>query len=250
MSPLSSPETTGDAAPAEADGEPAEEVATDEQRELQLAELREHLGEAVVDTYIRPGQGTWVRVTRESWRDTAIVAKEKLGYEFFDFLSAIDWMPSPFGRDMNAQEDLVGSGPEEATEPGAIEHGYTGGETRFQVLASLYDTVRSRGILLKVDLPDDDLSIDTWFDIFPGANWHERETAEMFGIDFNGHPGLSHIYLPADFEGHPLRKDYPLLARRVKPWPGIVDVEPMPAGEDDAGGESDPAEASSGEGES
>ena len=47
-----------------------------------------------------------------------------------------------------------------------------------------------------------------------------------------GHPNLTHIYLPGDFEGHPLRKDFPLLARMVKPWPGIVDVEPMPGGED------------------
>jgi NADH-quinone oxidoreductase subunit C len=50
----------------------------------------------------------------------------------------------------------------------------------------------------------------------------------MFGIRFRGHPGLRNLYLPGDFEGHPLRKDFPLLARLVKPWPGIVDVEPMP----------------------
>ncbi len=231
------PESTG-GDPPDAGGESAEvtEAVVDDRREAQLAELREHLGDAVLDTYVRPGQGTWARVAREAWRDTALVAKEKLGYEFFDFLSAVDWLPSPFGRDMNAQEDLVGEQPPVAG-PAEIEHGYTGGETRFQVLASLYDTAGSRGILLKVDLPDDDLSIDTWSDVYPGANWHERETAEMFGIDFRGHPGLSHIYLPTDFEGHPLRKDYPLLARRVKPWPGIVDVEPMPAGEPDGEGE-------------
>ena len=51
----------------------------------------------------------------------------------------------------------------------------------------------------------------------------------MFGIAFVGHPYLRHLYLPGDFEGHPLRKDFPLLARLVKPWPGIVDVEPCPA---------------------
>ena len=55
----------------------------------------------------------------------------------------------------------------------------------------------------------------------------------MYGFSFNGHPGLRALYLPSEFEGHPLRKDYPLLARRVKPWPGIVDVELMPGGEDD-----------------
>ena len=58
----------------------------------------------------------------------------------------------------------------------------------------------------------------------------------MYGISFNGHPGLRHIYLPSDFEGNPLRKDYPLLSRRMKPWPGIVDVEQMP-------GDDDPADA-------
>ena len=54
----------------------------------------------------------------------------------------------------------------------------------------------------------------------------------MFGIQFAGHPGLRHIYLPTEFEGFPLRKDFPLLARVVKPWPGIVDVEDIPAAEE------------------
>ena len=53
----------------------------------------------------------------------------------------------------------------------------------------------------------------------------------MFGIGFAGHPDLRNMYLPTEFEGYPLRKDFPLLARMVKPWPGIVDVEPMPAEE-------------------
>ena len=50
----------------------------------------------------------------------------------------------------------------------------------------------------------------------------------MYGFAFDGHPDLRHLYLPGEFEGYPLRKDFPLLAREVKPWPGIVDVEPMP----------------------
>ena len=55
----------------------------------------------------------------------------------------------------------------------------------------------------------------------------------MFGITFDGNLDLRHLYLPTEFEGHPLRKEFPLLARVVKPWPGIVDVEPMPGGDDD-----------------
>ncbi len=55
----------------------------------------------------------------------------------------------------------------------------------------------------------------------------------MFGIDFVGHPDLSHLYLPDTFLGHPLRKSFPLLSREVKPWPGTVDVEAMPGRGDD-----------------
>src|SRR5436305_1529856 len=87
---------------------------------------------------------------------------------------------------------------------------------------------RHVGIHLKSDVPDDTMTMPSWVRIYAGANWHERETWEMFGITFEGHPDIRHIYLPTEFEGHPLRKDFPLLTRVVKPWPGIVDVEPMP----------------------
>jgi NADH-quinone oxidoreductase subunit C len=69
-------------------------------------------------------------------------------------------------------------------------------------------------------------------DVYFGADWHERETWEMYGFLFEGHPYLQHIYLPGEFEGFPLRKDFPLLSREVKPWPGIVDVEDLPAAEE------------------
>ncbi|MDQ3147947.1 MAG: NADH-quinone oxidoreductase subunit C, partial [Actinomycetota bacterium] len=71
--------------------------------------------------------------------------------------------------------------------------------------------------------------VATVTDLFRGADWHEREAWEMFGFSFDGHPGLRHLYLPGEFEGHPLRKDFPLLAREVKPWPGLVNVEQIPA---------------------
>ena len=59
----------------------------------------------------------------------------------------------------------------------------------------------------------------------------------MFGIGFDGHPDLRNMYLPSEFEGYPLRKDFPLLARMVKPWPGIVDVEPHARCDDEDDGE-------------
>jgi NADH-quinone oxidoreductase subunit C len=100
--------------------------------------------------------------------------------------------------------------------------------------------VRARhlGVFVKADLPDDELRVASLVPVYPGAGWHERECWEMYGFTFDGHPGLRHLYLPGEFEGHPLRKDYPLLARLVKPWPGIVDVEPMPGEPADAEDES------------
>ena len=70
--------------------------------------------------------------------------------------------------------------------------------------------------------------------VWSGAGWPEREVWDMFGIRFEGHPDLRRLLLYEEFEGHPLRKDFPLLSRVVKPWPGLVDVEPMPGDDDDA----------------
>jgi NADH-quinone oxidoreductase subunit C len=106
------------------------------------------------------------------------------------------------------------------------------------MLARLVEPHTSIGVTLKCDVPDNAEVVESWVSVFAGANWHERETWEMFGISFAGHPDLRHMYLPVDFEGFPLRKDFPLLARIVKPWPGIVDVEPLPGDGDDEESES------------
>ncbi len=99
------------------------------------------------------------------------------------------------------------------------------------MLAYVQSTTKHWGLTLKADVDEASPHLASWVPVYPGADWHERECWEMYGIVFDGHPSLRHLYLPAEFEGHPLRKDFPLLAREVKPWPGIVDVEPMP-GED------------------
>jgi NADH-quinone oxidoreductase subunit C len=220
---------------------PAEEVEaapTDDAREAVVAGLTEELGDAVVGSHIKAGDDVWVRVTRESWREAGLVVRDRLGFKAFEFLSAIDWLPNPFGKNEDSPTDPA---PTPSTD---IVTGYAGGDTRFQVFARAHSYHRKLGVTLKVDLPDDDLSIETWLPVFAGVNWHEREAHEMFGIDFVGHPHLAHIYLPGEFEGHPLRKDFPLLARHVKPWPGIVDVEPFPPGMDDA--DAAPAEGEEG----
>jgi NADH-quinone oxidoreductase subunit C len=214
--------------------------AVDEARAEQLEALRRELGDAIVGHHIVPGDELWVRVATDAWRQTAEVARRRLGYSYFCYLSAVDWLPAPFGRYEDAEVDTPLA--DKLAQVGPAEPGVTGGDTRLQVIARVVDVRRHAAVSLKVDVPDDDPVIDTWSAVYAGADWHERETWEMFGIRFRGHPHLVHIYLPTEFEGFPLRKDFPLLARVVKPWPGIVDVEPMPAGEDEDA-EPDPADS-------
>lgn len=196
----------------------------DEIRQKLAASIRTTVGDAVLDVFIKPGDDIWLRVRTELWRDAVQKLRDELGFEYFCFLSAIDWMPSPYGR---GEDDPTEPPPERDT---TIRSGYAGGETRMQVFVRLVNFASRIGVTVKVDVADEMPSIQSIADVFGGANWHERETHEMFGIDFVGHPDLRNIYLPIDFEGHPLRKDFPLLARMVKPWPGIVDVEPLPGG--------------------
>ena len=215
---------------------PAAEAEVDELRSALLADVTEELGEAVVESHIRAGDDLWVRVATDAWAQTANVLRNKLGFHYFCYLSAIDWRPSPFGRYEDAEVDVPLAS--KLDQPFELASGIAGGETRFQLIARVTDLQRHIGITLKTDVPEDSLTVPTWVHTYLGADWHERETWEMFGIVFAGHPNLSHIYLPTEFEGHPLRKDYPLLARVVKPWPGIVDVEPMP-GEDPEAADAD-----------
>ena len=239
MIPLSSADVTDAPDVPDATDAPVEDDGPrDEMREGQLAAITEHLGGGVLGSHIRPGDDLWIRVSREAWVSAFEFTQHGLGCTFFDFLSGIDWLPSPFGRDMDSQEDNVVHG-KDVKEPPAMVSGYAGGDTRFQVFARVFNTSTFFGITFKVDLPDDDLSLATLVPLFHGANWHERECAEMFGFDFVGHPALGNLYLPTYFEGFPLRKDFPLLARRVKPWPGIVDVEPMPGDDSESPGDGD-----------
>lgn len=139
---------------------------------------------------------------------------------FFSWLSAIDW----------SNDRAVGDPPDEPV------------EERYEILSRLADVSAGDAVILSTSIPKDDPHLPSVIEVYGGANWHEREASEMFGIVFDGHPQLDHLYLPDEFEGHPLRKTFPLLSREVKPWPGTVDVEGMPSEEnveagDDAGDE-------------
>lgn len=131
----------------------------------------------VVDVKEALGEVT-ITVPREAIVDVCWVLKTKHG---FDMLA-----------------DLCGAdrGPEE--------------DPRFEVNYHLFSTKHHKRLRLKVLLSEDDPRVSTVTTVWKTANWHERETYDMFGVIFDNHPDLRRILLPSDFDGHALRKDYPL----------------------------------------
>ena len=168
------------------------------------AELAERLGGRAVVEYdtIR------IYVDRERWVETIRRARDEEYLDFFSWLTGIDW-----SRDVEVGDTVA--------EPDELEE-------RFEVMCRLSSVEGVAAAHFIATLPKDDPVIDSIAGLFGGAEWHEREAHDMFGIEFAGNPNLSPIYLPEGFIGHPLLKSYPLLAREVKPWPGDVDVEAMP----------------------
>jgi len=87
---------------------------------------------------------------------------------------------------------------------------------RFEVVVQLLDIGNRRRTRVRVQVPESDPTIATLFDLHPGVEACERETYDMFGIVFEGHPDLTRILMPEDWDGHPLRKDYSIGAIPVQ----------------------------------
>lgn len=191
-----SPSDTADHPEAPAEGDPLAAYAAS------VAEAVGALDHSVEHDTIK------IRVSNDAWVDTAMAAKFELGLVFFSYLSAIDW----------SNEVEVGDPPADPV------------EERYEVLFGVADLSEGRIVHFSTDVAKDAASLRSLVGVYAGANWHEREAAEMFDLEFTGHPNLEKLYLPTGFEGHPLQKSYPLLSREVKPWPGTVDVESMPEG--------------------
>ena len=148
--------------------------------------LRARFGEDLLEADAAFGDAV-VRIGPEGYRDLIQTLRDdgELAFDYLDFVSAVDW-----------------------------------GERGIDVVVQLWSTSRHHRVRVKLACAAEEPVAPTISDLYAGANWHERETWELFGVRFDGHPQLVKLLLPEQFEGHPLRKDFKLLTREAKPWPG------------------------------
>ena len=135
-------------------------------------------------------------VPAERWVEALTAARDGLGADFLDWLTGVDELEAGY---------LVAAFVVATADRGPGRLG------------------KARGLILRTRVAKDAeqrATLASATGVYRGAAWHERETFEMFGIDFTGHEGLKPLLLPDGFEGHPLRKDFVLAARVAKAWPG------------------------------
>ena len=140
-----------------------------------------------------------VDVPADRWVEAVTLARDELGCTFFDWLSAVDELGDGFRIVCHVASHR----------PGAVDH-----------------------LVLRTLIPREAPVVESVGEVFRGARWHERETHEMFGVDFSVDGvalDLETLLLPDEFEGHPLRKEFVLASRVAKPWPGAK--EPGEGGE-------------------
>jgi NADH-quinone oxidoreductase subunit C len=142
--------------------------------------------DGVAQTEPRPGE-TVLHPTREQYLDT-VRALTGQGFRACVAVTAADYQTHPGRTDLP-----------EGVEPG-----------RFEVVVVLRDHRDRRTVRLRVQVPADDAVLPSLWELHPGTEAPEREVFDMFGVRFDGHPDLTRILMPEDWEGHPLRKDYPV----------------------------------------
>ena len=140
--------------------------------------LKEAFPEAVEEVAVFRGETTLV-IRKEDLSAVGRFLKEDpdLHFDFLSLVCAVDYFPR---------------------------------EPRFEMVYQLYSLKDHSRLRLKARVHSEDPAVESVTSIWPTANWHERETYDLMGIRFHNHPDLRRILLPADWEGHPLRKDYPL----------------------------------------
>lgn len=148
------------------------------------ADLRTLVPDAVAETVDNRGQ--LIVRTSAAQRVDVLRALKGLGFTHYIFCSAVDW-------------------PD---------------DERLEILDHVYSIQRRQRVTVTCDLPYAEPRVASATPVYAGADWHERETWELFGVFFSGHPKLARLLLPDWFEGYPMRKSFVLAPRVEKPWPG------------------------------
>jgi NADH-quinone oxidoreductase subunit C len=146
----------------------------------------------VVENYDRVS----ATVDPRDWIKALTAARDELGATFLDWLTGVDELDDGFTI------AAFVCAPANPASPDATK------------------LARGQGLILRTRVPRDLPELPTATTVYRGVNWHERETFEMFGVVFTGHPDLRPLLLPDGFEGHPLRKEFVLASRVAKAWPG------------------------------
>jgi NADH-quinone oxidoreductase subunit C len=149
---------------------------------LTIDEVVQRLKEVLGDNFLEEGEfrGQRFVILRKDGIREAIKLLKDLGFNHLQTLTGVDYLRIPNRR------------------------------TRFEVVYQLYSIEKRLQLRLRVEVPEDDPEVDSIVDLFPCANFLEREVYDLLGIRFKGHPNLKRILLPENWVGHPLRKDYPL----------------------------------------
>jgi NADH-quinone oxidoreductase subunit C len=151
-----------------------------------VGKLKQNFSEEVLDIVEYRGETTII-VKKEKIVEISTFLRDELGYNFLADLCGVD---------------------------------YLGTSPRFMVVYNLYNITLKDRLRIKVPVEESDATVDTVSVVWGTANWHERECWDLMGISFNNHPDLRRILMPADWEGHPLRKDYPLQGPDREPYQG------------------------------
>jgi NADH-quinone oxidoreductase subunit C len=151
-----------------------------------VGKLKGKFSESVLDVVEFRGETT-ITVKKEDIVEICAFMKKDLGYNLLTDLCGVD---------------------------------YLGQAPRFMVVYNIYNLTTKDRLRIKVPVEESDACVDTVSVVWATANWHERECWDLMGISFNNHPDLRRILMAADWEGHPLRKDYPLQGLGREPYQG------------------------------
>jgi NADH-quinone oxidoreductase subunit C len=155
--------------------------------------LREAFPAAIIDRSRFRDEST-LRIQASALRDVCLHARDTLGFNYLIDLSSVD---------------------------------HFGNEPRYEIVYELYSMKDCVHLRLKISVSEEDCTVPTVSDIWPTADWHEREVYDMMGIQFSNHPDLRRILMWDGYPYHPLRKDFPLQGKQSD-LPGVAFTEPAP----------------------